>query len=238
MGLFDIFKKKEKPKEQKVQAKESLIEAHLKKGKDGLDYLECEYWDKNADLKKFYDTTKLIICTMPETLPSGRTVYNARVAHYAINDPIHLDNEGNDIGRRNQFTRIRLGMDFVKLLNDQEYQKELMNRLLDKKRIQRYINAGLQDHPSEQPSCGNYVGYIDINPETGKYGKMFNTVVGEEVHNLPEQVKAREEYKELQEKAKEKRISELEAKRAELNKQIDKQIATEKGIYTPEDNEK
>ena len=238
MGLFDRFKKKEEPKiptyAPETQKQESLIESYSYTGKDGQSYLECEYYDQNSDFKKFYDTTKLVICTTPEVLPSGRTVYSARVAYYGNNDAVYFGNDGQDMGRRNQFTKIRLGINFDKLLNDPEYQKVLMNGLLDQKRVERYVNAGLQDHPTNQMPCGNYVGCVDINQRTGKYGKIFDARLGEEVHNLPSQVNTREQYKQMQEQQREIRISKLEAERARL----DAQIATERGASRPEGEER
>ena len=222
MGFFDRFKKKEEVPANDVQnaKQESLITTHSYRGKDGLDYLECEYYDSQADFKKFYDTTKLVICTIPEILPSRKRVYQAKVAHYSQNDAVYFGKDGEDISRRNQYTDIRLEMNFEKLLTDPEYQKILMNGLLDKKRVERYIGAGLQDYPTDAHPCGNYIGFVDINQRTGKYGKIFDPKIGEEVHNLPEMVQIREKYKQMKEQAKQSKIANLEAERDRLNKLI------------------
>ena len=70
-----------------------------------------------------------------------------------------------------------------------------MTGLLDQKRVERYIDNGMQENPTN-PN-GRYVGQIGVDPKTGKYRKEFNVPTGMASHYSPEQVARREEQKEL-----------------------------------------
>ena len=103
-----------------------------------------------------------------------------------------IDKEGKRIGRMNQYKDILTKIDFNLLKNDPAYVRVLMEELLDKARVERYLMNGLQEK-SEQPS-GKYVGSIDLID--GVYRKYFDSRIGIMSHNSPEMQIKRQEYKE------------------------------------------
>ena len=227
MGLFDRFKKKQEPKVMLVAPVQSMrrdvsIDEFI--GKDGKRYIEVNHYNANADFKDLYDSTRLIVRKDPTILPSGEMVYDAQVSWYGENDAVMFDENGKDMGRRNQMTAIKLGIDMEKLLSeDKMYHIALMRDLLKQDRVRKYIEQGMQDNPA-QP-CGNYIGQIALkrDEQTDKmyYRKRFMVSIGKEIHYSPEQVAAREQHKQKQERIKQGMIADRQARIQRLQSEID-----------------
>ena len=227
MGLLDRLKKKQEPKSMQVapvQEKrgDKSIEEFV--GKDGKRYIEVNHYSADADFKDLYDSTRLIVRKEPTILPSGEMVYDARVSWYGRNDAVMWGEHEEDISRRGQMTAIKLGIDMEKLLSEDEaYHIALMRDLLNKARVEKYIQQGLQDSPA-QP-CGNYIGQIALmqNAQTGQmyYGKRFRMPIGREVHNLPEQVAKRQKHKQEEEQRRQAVIADKQARIQKLQSEID-----------------
>lgn len=220
MGLFDKFKK-EPDKIQKQEIPHRAIqnmEFSEIIGKDSMKQIIAEYCDDKADFKQFYDTTRLIIEERPVEV-NGTPVYSAKVAWYSQNDCVYLGENGEEYGRKSNTTDIKLQIDMNKLYTDPEYQRVLMTQLLEQKRVERYMQTGMQEEP-EQP-CGNYVGSVDINSKTGRYGKVFRSDIGKIIHGSPEMVSRRQQYRENQARAKEQIKARKQAEIERLQKEID-----------------
>ena len=98
MGLFDKLKKQKEPVEENKQDMPYSIQYHVTK--DGK--LQVEFYDKKADFKQFYDTTRLVVDTLPKRV-ANHTIYEALVSYYAHNDPIMIEND-----RRTNYKNILL----------------------------------------------------------------------------------------------------------------------------------
>lgn len=224
MGIFsNLFRKKEPEVKQSKGRPEipiqdtpnieitEIVEDNDKK-------IMAEYYDDNPDFKKFYDVTRLIIDRKPIEI-NGALIYSAKVSWYGQNDCIYLEEDGEDLERRNQMTDIRLQLNMPNLYTDPEYQNVLMTQLLDMKRVQRYMQMGMEED-AEQP-CGNYIGNVDINPQNGNYVEGFRIDIGNVIHKSPEMVAKRQRYRAAQERARQKAKAEKQAQIAKLQKEID-----------------
>ena len=220
MGLFHRFKKENKrPEKQLTQTKLNNVSMSIEQyeTEDGKSCYLLDCYDPNAYMKQLYDVTRLIIEQTPETLPSGNKVYCAQVSWYGRSDYDSLDGT-SQYGRKYDLENIRLQVDLEKLMYDSEYQSAVMTRLLSAKRVERYLKQGLEENPKYK--CGNYVGYIDMNLN-GEYAKFFDTEIGREVHNLPEQVELRRRYIEQLENDKAARNNQRRAEIERLNREME-----------------
>lgn len=179
---------------------------------DNKQFFVAEYYSGNSKSKKFYDTTRLVVDTVPSKV-NGVPVYSAYVAWYGQNDCVYLGDNGKDMGRRNQFTEVKLQLDMQKLYRDPRYQRILAEGLLDQNRVQRYMKDGLSENPERK--CGNYIGGIGITPNTGNYCKVFNTNIGRIIHDSPTMVATRQKHRAEQER---KRQQEMARKQAQIKK--------------------
>ena len=82
--------------------------------------------------------------------------------------------------------------DFNLLQNDPNYVHALMCNLLNRDRVMKYLQRGLQENP-ENP-CGKYVGSIEKSENT--YKKVFDSNIGRISHNSPEMVAERKTKRE------------------------------------------
>ena len=149
-----------------------------------------DYCETSPDTFKGYDCTHLYIYHHP-TILSNNLVCNAKVSWFGSHDAGVLDRETKTcVSPRKKLTeKIQLGIDLNKL-DDPEYLKVLFTELLDQRRVNHYLEMGLQPNPEKE--CGNYVGKIYM--KNGTYSKGFRPEVGAASHNLPEQVTMREDY--------------------------------------------
>ena len=210
MGLFDRFKKNKKVENTVQQEKKSPEKITFEMRKDG--YLQVEFYDEDAEFKKFYDTTRLLINEEPVVM-AGHTVYNGSVSWYGREHGLMLNEATGKIENISQvqyrdiLTEINLGL----LQSDPEYAEMVMKDLLDKGRIERYLENGLREVP-EHP-CGKYIGGVK-QTEDG-YRKYFSDEVGRESHYSAGMKKKREEFREIKRRAMEEQ---RRAKVNELNK--------------------
>ena len=219
MGFFDKFKKKNEEKQESTNFQPDKPQDRVEIKGDLKSGITIDYYNANSDFKQFYDTTCLqIVDTLPVYTSNGTNIYNALVSWYGENDCIYTDEFGIDHNNRREDTKeIQLGLDFNKL-SDPDYLRTLFTKLLEEKRVQKYLDMGLQENP--QTPCGNYVGHLFYNPETGNYGKQFNRHIGLNSHNSPSQVKRRNKHRlELEEK----RVSEIK-KREEMIAKLQNEI--------------
>lgn len=211
MGLLDRLFRREKidsqPEYKNAQSETNKTsESYMKFSDTGKTYLKIDY--KSNDYGKLDDATRLVVDTTPIEMPNGQKIYEAVVFWYNEENCVRLDENGREWyheekavemmnGKEFEFhtggAKIKLGIDFNRL-NDREYQKILMEQLLEQTRVQKYLNNGLKENPDME--CGNYIGEIGINKDTGRYQKTFNPTIGKIVHNSKEQIEARNSYQE------------------------------------------
>ena len=92
--------------------------------------------------------------------------------------------------RKKDTSKIMIEVDLNSLANDPKYIQLFMRNLLSKERVVSYLERGLEENPNGY-KCGNYIGGVKYNSKTGKLQKIFDTSVGEAIHNSPEMVQAR-----------------------------------------------
>lgn len=219
MGLFNRRKKQEEMPQMVVKDEpQNCMKISRAMTSEYGEQIIAEYYEDDADFKKFYDTTKLVINPTPINI-NGVPVYYAQVSWYGQTDAIYFGPNGEEMGRRSDMTNIKLEIDMNKLCTDPQYQEVLMLGLLDKKRVERYMQMGLEEE-SKQP-CGDYIGGVALSDKTMQYAKMFRTYVGQAVHSSPEMVAKRQRYQENRRMAKEKMKREKQAQIERLQREID-----------------
>lgn len=220
MGFFDKFKKNNEKKQESANFQPVKPQDRVELVGNMQTGITIDYYDAQSDFKKFYDTTCLqIYDTTPVYTINGENIYNALVSWYGDSDCHYVDDYGYTHNTRREETKeIQLGIDFNKL-SDPNYLRALCTRLLEEKRVQKYLDMGLEDNP--KTPCGNYIGELFYDEETGDYKKKFTRTVGLHSHNSPAQIDKRNKHKAKQE---EKRINEIQKREdmiAKLQNEID-----------------
>lgn len=215
MGFFDRFKKsKDTMTNNKQEVNQLPFDIKYSQTCDGELQVEFRY----SNFKRFYDTTRLIISERPLNI-EGYEVYDCKVSWYESSD-CELFNEKTGKFENldaQQYQEILAEIDLNLLQRDQNYCDKLMNGLLDKKRVQRYLESGLQESP-EQP-CGNYIGGVK-QTEKG-YSKFFSTVVGRISHNSELMRNRRQEHLANIEARKQKAIEDKRNQIKKLQMELD-----------------
>lgn len=219
MGFLDIFKKKDNnviSHTTEPQKEDLPFRPNLKITPDG--YWQLDFHDENADFKNFYDTTRLVINPNP-VLTDGQGVYRCMVSWYGQNDCSIIDPSTGeyDSPRATEYSNIFTQIDFNLLQTDEAYYKLFMKGLLDKKRVERYLNDGLQENP--QCPCGEYIG--GVAKTNNGYKKYFNTNIGTTCHNSSLMVHKRQQYRENLEASRQKAIQAKRDEIARLQSDID-----------------
>lgn len=218
MGFFDIFKKSNKsmmPEHNKPKVEIPSFETTFKPTQDGR--LQVDFFDRNAEFSKFYDTTRLIVNGNPIKI-SGHDVYECMVSWYGDSDCQMLNKETGEFEslRACDYRNILAQIDLDLLQTNPDYCKQVMKNLLDRRRVERYIDTGLQEKPNHP--CGNYIGGV-IETEQG-YRKYFSQTIGERVHNSTQMIRKRQEYRELKERARQQQIRNKQAQISQLQDDI------------------
>lgn len=221
MGFLDRFKKTGKQDTRNVtnnrEAAEQLpFDVSYSRIANGN--LQVEFHDRNADFKKFYDSTRLIIDKEPFYM-EGHQVYRCAVSWYGDSDCRVWDarEERYNSLRAQDYQRVLAEIDLELLQTDVNYCNMVMKGLLDKQRVEKYLENGLQETP-EYP-CGEYIG--GVRKKEQSYNKFFSTVVGRASHNSESMVNKRQQYREKMEKQRQEAIENKEAQIAKLQSEID-----------------
>lgn len=221
MGIFDRFKRQ--PKNNIPVEQQPVMAPRRIENKNIIEYsctedgrLVVELIETHPRDDQFYDTTKLVVDNKQVNL-AGELVQNCMVAWFGRDDVVYLDDGGHDLGRRGDYKNVLAGINTDLLLNDESYCVAVMKSLLSQKRVEEYLNRGLQDNP-EIP-CGKYVGEITMGNKG--YSKFFKTRLGQASHNSPEMVEERQIMNELKRKYQEKVAAEKRAQIAQLQSELD-----------------
>lgn len=232
MGLFDIFKKEKQKKEikepmnympnekcenvqpnlwryktQDGEIKEGTIEYRTSENGE----IQVDFHEKDIGVKQFYDTTRIIIGKLISDEQSG--LYDCKVSWYNHDEPQILDKPDREIGNRVSYQDVLIGVDPRLVTTDTKYCFLLMKELLNWKRVNRYIENGLKENPS-QP-CGKYIGGI-MDTEEG-YKRCFDEKIGNISHNSSLMQSRRQEKQKRQEAYKQKEIERLQNQIQNIN---------------------
>ena len=220
MGFFDRFKKKDNQNVRELVTSRQPVEqlppnASFSQLSNGN--LQVEFYDEDSNFKKFYDTTRLIIDRQPLNI-EGYLVYNCAVSWYGQNDCQMLNEKTGkfDSLRAQEYRGVLAEIDLEQLQSDPSYCIMVMKELLDKQRVERYLESGLQESPA-QP-CGKYIGGVS-QTEVG-YRKFFSMAVGQASHNSELMVNRRQERRARMEAKKQKEIEDKRAQIAELQSEL------------------
>lgn len=160
----------------------------------------------NAEKRsEFYDTTRIILNDNAHSMISEEDVQTAYVSWYAENDTIEVLPGMGLTSRATDYKKVLVSIDTNLLLTDPQYRSIVMNSLLDEKRVERYLEQGLQDDPNVP--CGNYIGGVRMTDKGWR--KYFSQSVGRIVHSMPENVSKRQEKRRREEMYKQQKIAEL-----------------------------
>ena len=210
MGLFDKFKKKEQVVNEEIK-KQLPYNIVFNTTADGR--LQVDFYDENADFKQFYDTTRLVIGNNTKNI-EGYNLQSALVSWYSMSDAVIVNEYGQETGRRNDYKEILTQIDLNLLQSDSNYCVAVMGRLLDKKRVDKYLEDGLKENSILE--CGNYVGSIER--KENKYTKCYNVNIGKAVHNSGFMIQKRNENR-MQDEERRQRSIEDKQRRIDMLKQ-------------------
>ena len=162
-----------------LKEKETSTDSYYRIRKDGS--VELQYKNKKGT---DYNITNLII-NPNELLLDNKTYYKCKLSWF--NDK-KTSNESNKENSAN----IIVQFDLEKLVTVEKYFTFFMEELLNKKRVLKYSNYGMEEHP--QIECGDYIGYIDYD-EKGNLKKFFDKDIAKECHHLAEKESERKQNK-------------------------------------------
>lgn len=221
MGLFDKFRKKQ-PQQNEIQmdSKEnhnnnlaSDFCVNFSIPKEG--FLQVDFYDKQADFKQFYDTTRLVAKIDALNL-AGKPVHDCAVSWYGESDAIMFDKNGMDCGRRSNYRGILAEIDLDLLRTDSDYCYMVMKGLLNQKRVEKYLDRGLQENPDKP--CGKYIG--GVKEIDNRYRKFFNPEVGKASHNSEFMIDRRKQVREMEERGKQKLREDKKAQIQKLEEEL------------------
>ena len=143
MGFFDRFKKKENNNMPTNQPEMKPYDIKYSIGSNGT--IQIDFYDRNADFKQFYDTTRLVIFS--QSTLAGQMVQNCAVSWYGSNDCLMMDKARGTFvnGRAEEYSYVMTQLDLNLLQNDPEYCSVVMKQLLNQKRVRTYLEKGLQE---------------------------------------------------------------------------------------------
>lgn len=140
---------------------------------------------ENTSSQKEYDNTRLIIDPTAMII-EGQEVFKCKVSWFSSNDRVSYSE--NSIYDEKTPYNIIVEFNIEKLLTNKEYYSFFMSELLDKERVLKYLEQGMENN--SEFACGDYIGYIDYN-DKGNLTRYFDKDVGHACHYLPEKVEER-----------------------------------------------
>lgn len=153
---------------------EKSTDSYYKIRKDGSVELQCR-----SQKGKEYNITNLIIDPI-ELLIDNQILYKCKVSWF--NDQT-ISPAGDTKYNKENPANIIIQFNLEKLVTDKKYFMFFMEELLDKKRVLKYLQYGMQENPVIE--CGNYIGYIDYD-EKGYPTKYFDKDIAKQCHHLAE----------------------------------------------------
>lgn len=220
MGFLDIFKKKENNVQKpniRLQMEQKPFDIKLRATNDGR--LQVDFYDRESEFKNFYDTTRLIVSGIPLNI-GGKDVYNCMVSWYGESDcQMMIDKATKEMSslRAIDYREVLAEIDLDLLQTDTKYCEKLMKGLLNKSRVESYLENGLQEMP--QRPCGQYIGGLR-QTEDG-YKKIFDAYIGRKSHNSSQMVEKRRERRKQIEDIKRRQIDDKKAQIRKLQAELD-----------------
>lgn len=225
-GFLEEKNKNQKLKHRCGRVEKPPFEINYYNTNDGR--LAIEFIDNELRGKKFYDVTRIVInnpvdfeFSHPQDQRTKKVcrVQDLLVSWYDRNDAAVFGRTT----RADIYTEVLAEIDIESLTRDPMYMQYVMRQLLDQKRVEGYLQKGLEDNP-DRP-CGIYVGGVRNGNTQGKmYDKFFNLEIGKRVHNTPYMQKKRQKHKE-------ELISEIDRKMEKNNKEKERLQKEKEDVY-------
>ena len=117
------------------------------------------------------------------------------------------------------YYQIYTRVDRNKLQEDELYCRYVMDGLLNRDRVERYINMGMQEHPKKK--CGNYVGEVFYDTSDMCWRLGFDNDLGSKIHDTQEMREKREKYKQDKKREEEDKKRYRDKKREDLLAELD-----------------
>ncbi len=219
MGFLDRFKKKNNTERETEATGSRPVEQlpfHVEYSLTANGDLLVEFYDRKADFRQTYDTTRLRVGQKPFDL-EGHQVYLGKISWGKFDDARILDPT-----RQGEFyvdeQEILAELDLSLLQSDLNYCNMVMKYLLDKKRVERYLQSGLKEN-AEQPN-GIYIGGVGVR-ENGYY-KFFNERVGKASHHSDYMKGKRQQHREREEEQKRRYKERLKSQIEKLQDELDR----------------
>lgn len=190
MELFYKAKNRDRVTDISDKSKRNKLsfEVQTKTTSDGR--LQIDFYEKDADFKQFYDTTRLIIDSNGLSV-GNHLIHNCMVAWYRQEDNI---NAANKEVRRLYYKTVLAEIDLKLLKSDSNYCNKVMKELLSKKSVEKYLENGLEEK-TDFP-CGNYIG--GVRKVDNVYQRIFTREVGKYSHDSEYMINKRREHREIE----------------------------------------
>ena len=134
------------------------------------------------------DCTRLIVDSEPLEI-CGHNLFRSYVTWYNKKDKVHILDCNKFDDDRNYY-QILVEIDNKRIFVDRKYYNYLMNVLLNKERIFRYISNSFDENA--RIKSGMYVGGILV--DNNNYSKIFYEDIGSICHNLDDMIVLRHKY--------------------------------------------
>ena len=218
MGIFSrLFKKKDNQENEMPTMAENINPNDIRITITKEGWLQIDYYNNKGRVGALNDSTRLVVTNTSEHL-AQRYIPKCLVSHYNLTDCQPLI--GNGASSREDYEEVLADVDINLLQTNYQYCKAVMRDLLDSKRVESYLERGLEENP--KTPCGKYIGGIVLGKNG--YEKLFYKDIGRESHYSPEMI-AKRQRKRGEKEARLQR--ELESKRREMS-QIQSEI---EGLY-------
>ena len=216
MGLFDFLKKKNNEDYKEFNSADEHYSISVCRLEDGV--IKVNFITNKAEeiFRQQYDSMELLIMGDSSAI-EDKSVKDCKVSWYGMDDAIEIDEHGRELSRRTRYKHVLAEIDTDLIETDNEYGIMVMNGLLRKNRVERYLRDGLNENP-ETP-CGEYVG--GVRRIGNEYKKVFDIKVGEKAHNLDTMKEKREKWKIKQEQTKQNLIEIKKERIRQLQEEID-----------------
>lgn len=217
-GIFSrLFKKKENYEYgyemQTISQYTNPNDIMINYTKEGM--LQIDFYDSNPRLATLNDSTRLVITNVSENL-ANKYIPKCLVSHYNSTDCQILKRGQGAISSRDMYQEVVADIDINLLQTDYQYCKTVMRDLLDSRRVNWYLEQGLEENP--QKYCGKYIG--GVGRGRNGYTKFFDAIAGQVSHYSPEMIQKRQMHREAEIEWRQKEIEENRKRNNQLYEEI------------------
>lgn len=181
MNFFEKINKK------KTRKKQEILEELKKEPKrevvdENRNIIEFKHIIQDTKFGQYYDTTRLSVDKKSLKKIDGSNLYNCKV-HWLNNEEAITNEEFEKVSNE-----VLIALDLKLLIDDIVYRDIVMEKLLDKSTVEKYLQMAMEKDP-EQP-CGNYIGGIHHISNS----IIFYKSIGNAIHHSKEMTEKRNKY--------------------------------------------